>query len=71
MVVLQSVVAVLFCIFFDCLSQDMELSSVLKQPGQLRSRKASGKLLDGDKNQFILILDDLVSLMQCDETVSS
>lgn len=71
MVVLQSVVAVLFCIFFDCLSQDMELSSVLKQPGQLRSRTPSGKLLDGDKNQFILILDDLVSLMQCDETVSS
>lgn len=73
MVVLQSVVAVLFCIFFDCLSQDMELSSVLKQPWQLRSRKhsSSGKLPDGDKNQFILTLDDLVSLMQCDETVSS
>lgn len=30
-----------------------------------------GKLLDGDNNQFILILDDLVSLMQCDETMSS
>lgn len=45
---------------------------MLKQPGQLRSRKpSSGKLLDGDKNQFILILDDLVSLMQCNETVSS
>lgn len=46
---------------------------MLKQPWQLRSRKhsSSGKLLDGDKNQFILILDDLVSLMQCDETMSS
>lgn len=71
--VLQNVTAVLFCIFFYCFSQDMELSSVLKQPWQLRSRKhsSSGKLLDGDNNQFILILDDLVSLMQCDETMSS
>lgn len=37
-----------------------------------RSRKHSpGKLFDEDKNQYILIFDDLESLLQCDETVSS